>query len=110
MAHNFPYYNPSINYSKYNYYPYYNRKKNSPKSEYLNEQQNYNCKSNTQNLIATSSEKNDKLEKDSKVLFEIFGIKLYYDDILLISLIFFLYKEGVKDQYLFISLILLLLS
>ena len=32
------------------------------------------------------------------------------DDLLLIGLIFFLYKEDVKDQYLFIALILLLLS
>lgn len=43
-------------------------------------------------------------------IFEIFGIKLHSDDILLIFLIFFLFKEGVKDEYLFISLILLLLS
>ncbi len=46
----------------------------------------------------------------SEPIFEIFGIKLFFDDILLISLIFFLYSEGVKDQSLFISLILLLLS
>lgn len=43
-------------------------------------------------------------------VFEIFGIKLFFDDILLISLIFFLYNEGIHDQYLFIALILLLLS
>ncbi len=43
-------------------------------------------------------------------IFELFGIKLFFDDILLISLIFFLYNEGVKDQSLFIALILLLLS
>lgn len=42
--------------------------------------------------------------------FEIFGLKLYFDDLLLICLIFFLYNEGVKDQFLFIALILLLLS
>lgn len=42
--------------------------------------------------------------------FEIFGLKLYSDDLLLICLIIFLYNEGVKDQFLFISLILLLLS
>lgn len=46
---------------------------------------------------------------DDKV-FEILGIKLHFDDILLICLIFFLYNEGVKDEYLFIALILLLLS
>lgn len=43
-------------------------------------------------------------------IFELFGVKLFFDDILIISLIFFLYNEGVKDQSLFISLILLLLS
>jgi hypothetical protein len=43
-------------------------------------------------------------------LFDIFGIKLYSDDILLVSLIFLLYSEGVKDDSLFIALVLLLLS
>lgn len=47
---------------------------------------------------------------DSVDFFEIFGLKLYFDDILLICIIFFLYNEGVKDQGLFIALILLLLS
>lgn len=47
---------------------------------------------------------------DDKNCFEIFGITLYFDDILIICLLFFLYNEGVKDQLLFISLILLLLS
>ena len=40
----------------------------------------------------------------------IFGIDLFSDEILLILLIYFLYTEGVKDIYLFIVLILLLLS
>ena len=56
------------------------------------------------------ADKNVKTEKDDDVLFEIFGLKLFYDDVLLICLIFFLYQEGVEDQYLFIALILLLLS
>lgn len=42
--------------------------------------------------------------------FEILGLRLYFDDLLLICLIIFLYNEGVKDQFLFIALILLLLS
>lgn len=41
---------------------------------------------------------------------EIAGIKLFSDDIILICLIVFLYNEKVKDQFLFIILILLLLS
>jgi len=48
--------------------------------------------------------------EDEEELFNLFGIKLYHDDILLIGLIFFLYQEDVKDQYLFFALILLLLS
>ena len=50
-------------------------------------------------------------EKDEDTpLFNLFGIHLYYDDILILMLLFFLYKEDVKDPSLFISLILLLLS
>lgn len=41
---------------------------------------------------------------------DIFGIKLYYDDILILSLLFFLYKEDVKDEWLFLALVLLLIS
>jgi len=49
--------------------------------------------------------------KDDDVkIFEIFGLKLEFDTILIIGILFFLYNEGVKDQGLFISLILLLLS
>lgn len=43
-------------------------------------------------------------------IFEIFGIKLYFDDVLIIALMFFLYSEGVSDNLLFIALALLLLS
>ena len=44
------------------------------------------------------------------VWFDLFGIKLYFDDVLILSLLFFLYKEEVKDEGLFLSLILLLIS
>ena len=44
------------------------------------------------------------------VWFDLFGIKLYFDDVLILSLLFFLYKEEVKDEGLFLALILLLIS
>lgn len=47
---------------------------------------------------------------EHEFIFEIFGLKIYFDDLLLICIIFFLYQEGIQDQYLFIALILLLLS
>ena len=60
-----------------------------------------------------SSENNKKNKNNFGFNFDhinILGIDLFSDDILLILLIYFLYSEGVKDIYLFIVLILLLLS
>lgn len=68
--------------------------------------------SNLQNTEISSKIDNEEEQNRSSdnAIFELFGIKLHFDDILLICLIFFLYDEGVQDQYLFIALILLLLS
>ena len=44
------------------------------------------------------------------VWFDLFGIKLYFDDVFILSLLFFLYSEEVKDEGLFLALILLLIS
>lgn len=46
----------------------------------------------------------------SEPCLDIFGIHLYFDDILIICLLFFLYQENVNDQLLFVALLLLLLS
>ena len=43
-------------------------------------------------------------------IFEILGIQLYLDDIIILGLLFFLYQEGVQDEMLYIALILLLIS
>ncbi len=43
-------------------------------------------------------------------IFEIFGIQLYLDDIIILGLLFFLYQEGVQDEMLFMALILLLVG
>ena len=47
--------------------------------------------------------------KEEPVL-KISGRKLYLDDLIILSLLFFLYKEDVKDDMLFILLILLLVG
>ena len=49
------------------------------------------------------------LDSEQPVL-EILGISLYLDDLIILGLLFFLYKEQVQDEMLFISLILLLLT
>lgn len=43
-------------------------------------------------------------------VFEILGINFYLDDIIILGLLFLLYKEGVQDELLYITLIMLLLS
>lgn len=111
MAYSYPYYYPSRRYPSYNYSYNYNH------SKYCQPVYSQNAKEDIKNKIPLQNEQtpkvdscNSNLDNESRELFEIFGIKLFFDDILLICLIFFLYNEGVKDQYLFISLILLLLS
>ncbi len=105
----FPYYNK---YSRYGYhypnygYPIRNEISTSTKNNsFKSDTSNSSKKITTSEIISSDC----NIEEDVPV-FEIFGIKLYFDDILLVCLIFFLYNEGVKDQSLFISLILLLLS
>ena len=51
-----------------------------------------------------------KSKPDTPVWLDLFGIKLYFDDVLILSLLFFLYKEEVKDEGLFLALVLLLIS
>ena len=58
----------------------------------------------------TSKEDNPDRNKEERQYFEIFGIKLYFDDILILCLLYFLYKEEVHDEMLFLALILLLIS
>lgn len=90
----------------YNYYPNYNYNHNS------------NIQPNTNPELSAPSENNTNTRQahsqhiDSKdtVWLDLFGIKLYFDDVLILSLLFFLYKEEVKDEGLFLALVLLLIS
>lgn len=91
----FPYYYP---YNK-NYYYYNKYCNNNSNSEKTKQQQSCQIEKNN---LATDS--------DDKPLFEIFGLQLYMDDILILCLLYFLYEENVKDELLFIALLLLLLS
>ncbi|MCI8759881.1 MAG: hypothetical protein HFJ34_01940 [Clostridia bacterium] len=54
--------------------------------------------------------KNPLFNDIEEPIFEILGIKLYLDDIIILGLLFFLYQEGVQDQMLYMALVLLLLS
>ncbi len=80
---------------------------------------NYNKNDDVQNNEKSSSYssfgpihfKNPIFTNDiEEPIFEIFGIELYLDDIIIIGLLFLLYKEGVQDELLYIALILLLVG
>ena len=101
----------------YNNYANYNNYRNRPSSTELtnakNTSHNYHNPTSTaeQNDTKPKTEKNNsKSNSKENYFFELFGLKLYFDDIILICLLFFLYQEGVQDEELFIGLILLLLS
>lgn len=111
-----PYYYPQNRYVPYNgmqgrriNQAYQGQRKERKSASYEEEQrrdcqkQNYSNDRKTENNIICQ----DKFETP---IFEIFGLKLFFDDVLIISLIFFLYNEGVRDNFLFMSLILILLS
>ena len=77
---------------------------------------NYNPSAHTTQAPISSNNdfyKNENCSKNPKkddYWLDVFGIKLYYDDVLILSLLFFLYKEEVKDEWLFLALVLLLIS
>ena len=64
----------------------------------------------TQQVQQTRHSTDPTFKDDESVWLDLFGIKLYFDDVLILSLLFFLYKEEVKDEGLFLALVLLLIS
>lgn len=118
----FPYNNP--------YYRFYNRPNN-----YVNIQKNITNGSNSEEIdVKNSSTENfsdknlsEKLYRENEnvqrgkfsldnnndkdtPIFEIFGIKLFSDDLIILAVLFLLYEQNVKDEMLYIILFLLLFS
>lgn len=69
---------------------------------------------NTENTFEEISQGKGKFPKNlppnSDFVLDLFGLHLYFDDVLILGLLFFLYKEEVKDEGLFLALIMLLIS
>lgn len=121
---NFPFWGFPYRYPHYRYYPYV-KNRNVNNSPNLANKENHICKNEPiqKNKSENSQTKNsrhigkmpfsfnmDGFSNIEKPIIEILGIQLYQDDLIILGLLFFLYKEEVKDESLFISLILLLLS
>lgn len=84
--------------------------KTNPKTYCPNDLQNVNKKvcDNCSNNLKSDNTFDEDIDYDK--CFEIFGLKLYFDDLLILALLFFLYQEEVKDTYLYMALILLLIT
>ncbi len=97
--------------------------RNSIDKEISSDRKKENFSNNKRNNFANQKEKSSKyfplgpilintdgfFDKNEPV-FNLSGLKIYLDDIIIVSLIYILYKEDVKDDVLFISLLLLLIS
>lgn len=98
--------NTNINNNSYNN-SFRNKGQNTNKNnDNINKNNYYNA--NQYKLDTNLS--NNNFQNSNEEFFDFFGIRLASDDLLILALLFFLYKEEVKDPYLYISLILLLLS
>lgn len=109
--HNRSYYHSQLRHTTTNNSPDYSLNKNI--YSYINNTQSNKTQTQENRVLKDDLNKKNNSKSNPNTdsyFFELFGLKLYFDDILLICLIFFLYQEGVKDDELFISLILLLLS
>ena len=105
-----PFFTPnsfSKNKNKYRsrYYNYNNTISSNNFYKNVNYEHTQEKENSTQKSIQSSFSSNE-----NDILFEFFGLKIYFDDVLIICILLFLYKEKIQDEYLFIALILLLLS
>lgn len=105
--------NNSYKYQQYynNYYKHINKSNNIFSKNYNNFQ---SPAPNFIDLPIVTDCQNNNYKENKKEFntdyIDILGIKLKFDDILLILLLYFLYLENVKDTYLYFILILLLLN
>ena len=99
---------PSSNFSK-GFNNLYNINSSNFKNTYFSQNISKKKVNDEPKIINLSNENNSKKNEEQNYFLELFGIKLYFDDILIISIILFLYQEGIKDDELFMCLILLLL-
>lgn len=110
--YNVPFYNPYRRNFYYNNYPY-STNYNSQASNSTNATAKTSPQSNTNSSNIEQPYKNDNsrsLPPNKDFRLDLFGLTLYFDDILILSLLFFLYKEEVKDEGLFLALVMLLIS
>lgn len=104
----FPFYGYPYNYQ---YYKYYNKYPTNHITYEQNEKEENSITNSTEisNTINSNSDRNCSSDSE-QAIFEIFGIKLFLDDLIILGLLFLLYQQNVKDEMLYMILLLLLFS
>ena len=99
----------------YPYYRYYNSQRNHNHLHNKEQKDEKQIIEENKSSITDSNEISNTTNSryhtnDDQAIFEIFGIKLYLDDLIILGILFFLYQQNVKDEMLYIILFLLLFS
>lgn len=97
------------------YSPFYRTRYMTPYKKYPNDNiYNYGIQDNNLNNKNKPKPKRIETKKEDKSIctdtIKIFGLSLHFDDIILISLLIIIFLDGIKDEMLFIVLLLLLLG
>ena len=106
MVYNYPYHRNYFNNNFYYNTKFTNENNLKETSENLSKKENTSLENTTENII---DKNNDRCSNDDTII-NILGIKLSFDDLLILGLLYILYSEGNKDISLYIVLILLLMS
>lgn len=106
MVYNYPYHRNYFNNNFYSNTDFTNENDLKETGENLSKKENTSLENTTENII---DKNNDRCSTDDTII-NILGIKLSFDDLLILGLLYILYSEGNKDISLYIVLILLLMS
>lgn len=101
---NFPFYGFQ---NRYPYYYHYNKNASNFPNKTLKQEKENSITNSCELSNTINSNSNNEYEQP---IFEIFGIKLFFDDLIILGLLIFLYQQNVKDEMLYIILFLLLFS
>ena len=96
-----------------NYYSsnYFSKTFNINNTNKVKEKNRITKNSNTNNPYISSHEYLlGQLDFDNKYFIKLFGLNFYMDDIIILSILYFLYLENINDNLLYISLFLTLLA
>ena len=93
-----------------NFSNFYNKNTNFDSSNSYNKNTNFDFLNFLPRSIGPLSFNPNGITDNKEPIFELFGIDIFMDDIIIVGILIFLYKQEVKDESLYLILIMLLFS